>query len=80
MNTAHNTTTAKATAVFFAGPEAAQDKYGDEYPEWAVYAGDDDAEPVGKCYTVTSYERGLALARNMARDRRLPLEIEASRA
>lgn len=75
------TTFTKATAIFCYGPESGgQDRDGDEFPEWVVYAGDDEAEPVGKLYRCRTYEGAVGLANNMAKDRRLPLEMEASRA
>jgi len=76
MTTQHYT---KPTAVFCTGPESGGvDRNGVEYPEWYVFAGDDEAEPVGKSYTCRTFEGAVSLARNMARDRRLPLELDAS--
>lgn len=74
--------TTKATAIYCYGPESGgtDNIQGIEYPEWYVYAGDDEAEPVGKSYTCRSYEGAVTLAHKMAKDRRLPLEMEASRA
>lgn len=73
-------TTTKPTAIYCYGPESGgtDNINGVEYPEWYVFAGDDDGEPVGRSYTCRSFEGAVQLARNMARDRRLPLELDAS--
>jgi hypothetical protein len=63
--------------VFFDGPQSAQDHEGDEIPIWVVYVGDQDAEPVGKVYTVGSYTYAATLAQSIARDRNLELIDEA---
>lgn len=75
-------TTTKSTAIFCYGPESGgvDPIEGIEFPEWSVFAGDDDAEPTGRVYHCRSYEGAVKLAQSMARDRRLPLEMEASRA
>ena len=66
--------------VEFAGPDAAEGYGGDEEARWTVAVCDDDGEPVDRVHTVSSYDHGLELAQRMARDRRLPLEIDAIRA
>lgn len=72
--------TTQATAIFCTGPESGgvDDRTGCEFPEWYVFAGDDDGEPTGRSYTCRSFDGAVSLARNMARDRRLPLELDAS--
>lgn len=70
--------TRRATAIYAAGPDSATDRYGDEYPVWSVFAGDDDGEPTGKIYTTFSIGAAEDLARKMGRDRNLPVEMELS--
>ena len=66
--------------VFFDGPEPQQNADGDEIPTWAVYVGDDEAEPTGTVYTCFTFSFALDLAQRMARDRRLDLIHEAATA
>ena len=63
--------------VFFEGPEPGQDHEGEEIPVWFVYVGDEEAEPVGKVYRCYSFGSAEALARRMAKDRKLELIHEA---
>ena len=63
--------------VFFDGPQSDQNHDGDEIPMWVVYVGDQDANPVGKVYTVGSYAYASQLARTIARERNLELIDEA---
>jgi hypothetical protein len=63
--------------VFFDGPEPDQDREGEEVPVWHVYIGDEDAAPVGKVYRCHSFKGAEALAKRMAKDRRLELIQEA---
>ncbi len=63
--------------VFFGGPQSSQDAEGEEIPVWVVYVGDEDANPLGKVYTVGSYAYAATLARSMARERNLELIDEA---
>lgn len=63
--------------VFFDGPQSDRNAEGDEIPLWAVYVGDEDAEPVGKVYHSHDFKAAGELARQMARDRRLELINEA---
>jgi hypothetical protein len=72
-------TTIKPVAVFFDGPQSDFNRDGDEIPMWVVYAGDDDANPIGKVYHFHNFAGAQALARKMARERRLELVDEASR-
>ncbi len=72
----------KATApawngVFFDGPEAEQDREGEEIPVWHVYVGTEDAEPVSTVYRVFSFTKAQSLAQAMSKDRRLELVAEA---
>jgi hypothetical protein len=64
--------------VFFDGPEPGRDAAGEEVPVWLVYVGDEEAEPVGKVYRCYSFGPAEALARRMAKDRRLELIHEAT--
>jgi hypothetical protein len=60
-----------ATAVYVAG-DIDIDRDGDEIFVYNVYVGDDDAEPVGKTYTVyRGRAAAIALAERICRDRRL---------
>ncbi len=68
----------KAVAVVVEGPFSEQDRWGDEFPTWAVAAVDDDGETVGKHYTVWSFDKAMDLGRRMANDRRLSFQSEAS--
>ena len=67
-------------AIFFDGPFSYPDPKGEkeETPYWTVYAGYADREPVRTVYQVSTYKRAKALAANMAKDRNLPLESEAT--
>lgn len=64
--------------VIFDGPYPEQDRWGDEFPTWIVFAGDEEGEPTGTTYTCHSYSKADALARKMASDRKLELVIDAS--
>ncbi len=63
--------------VFFDGPEAEQDREGEEIPVWHVYVGTEDAEPVSRVYRVFSFTKAQSLAQAMSKDRRLELVAEA---
>ena len=67
----------KATAIYF-GADTDIDTYdsGDEIDIFYVYAGDDDAEPIGKVYTSRNFKRMRTLAENMAAERKLELVID----
>jgi hypothetical protein len=65
-------------AVFFDGPEPDRDREGEEVPVWAVYVGDEHAEPTGKVYHVHNFKSAETLAKRMSEDRRLDLIHEAS--
>jgi hypothetical protein len=65
------------TGVFFDGPEAEQDREGEEIPVWHVYVGTEDAEPVSRVYRVFSFAKAESLAQAMSKDRRLELVAEA---
>ena len=64
--------------VFFDGPQSDLNHEGDEIPAWCVYVGNEEAESVGKVYWFQDYPSADALARRMARDRRLEFIHEAS--
>ncbi len=66
------------SAVFFDGPQAEQDRDGEEIPVWHVYVGTQDAEPAGRVYRVFSFAKAQALAQAMCKDRRLVLLSEAT--
>lgn len=66
-----------AKAISAIGPESRQNRYGDEYPMWIVGPIDDDGEPVGKQYEVSSRERAVSLGQKMAADRGLEFVNEA---
>ena len=64
------------------GPYPIQDHDGDEIPEWAIgicEITEHDCSPVGSTWYVRSYAKLETIAANMARDRRLPIEWDASR-
>ena len=63
--------------IFFRGPASRQDKEGEEQPEWHVFLGDDQGEPVRTVYHVHSFKRAESLARVMSTDRKLELIAEA---
>ena len=66
--------------VFFDGPhfpDSQLSTLNSQLPEWVVYVGDQDANPIGKVYTVGSYAYAATLARSMARERNLELIDEA---
>lgn len=50
-----------------------------EFPEWTVLITDDDGEEY-KCYTCRSYDAAIALGKNISRDRRIELVVDATRA
>jgi len=64
-----------ATAIFIY-TDSDVDHEGDEFQVWHVYAGDDDAEPVGKTYTCHSFDKAFNLGQRMSADRRLELVID----
>ncbi len=66
--------------VFFDGPEAEQDREGEEIPVWHVYVGTEDAEPVSRVYRVFSFTKAQSLAQAMSKDRRLELVADATTA
>ncbi len=70
-------TPSRWTGVFFDGPQPDRDTEGEEIPVWFVYVGDEDAEPLGKVYSVYSYTYAAELARSIARERNLELIDEA---
>ena len=63
--------------VYFDGPEAEQDREGEEIPVWHVYVGTEEAEPVSRVYRVFSFTKAQSLAQAMSKDRRLELVAEA---
>ena len=64
--------------VLVEGPQSGGfNRDGDEFPEWTVAIVDEDGETVGKFYRVRSYAGAIDLGQKMARDRRLPLDIDA---
>ena len=63
--------------MFFDGPEAEQDREGEEIPVWHVYVGTEDAEPVSRVYRVFSFTKAQSLTQAMSKDRRLELVAEA---
>jgi hypothetical protein len=64
--------------IFFDGPQADQDRDGEEIPAWSVYLGDQDAEPVSTVYTFHNFQSAEVLAKRMSHDRRLELVHEAN--
>lgn len=70
----------RATGVIVDGPYSGGCDENDEYPVWYVAPVDDDGGEAGKHYTCLSYESALRLGQNMARDRRLELILEATKA
>ncbi len=74
---ARETRSNRAVAVYCDGPFPTTDRDGDEVPEWTVFAGDQDAEPVGTVYRCSTWSGAVSLAAKMARDRRLSLEDES---
>jgi hypothetical protein len=67
-------------AIFFRGPQPAQNKDGDEIPLWSVYLGDEEGEPVRTVYGMHSFKKAESLAKVMAEDRKLELIHEAQHA
>lgn len=63
--------------IFFDGPQSGLNHDGDEIPLWAVYVGDEDAQPVSTVYHCLKFKSAEGLAKRMARDRRLELIHEA---
>lgn len=59
-----------ATAVYVTA-DLDVDHQGEEILVHLVYVGDDDAEPVGKVYTVHGQDRAIDLAERIRHDRRL---------
>lgn len=68
----------KATCIVCDGPYAEQDRWGDEFPYWVVFAADDEGEPAGTVYECHSFEKAQNLTRKMATDRRLEIVNDAS--
>jgi hypothetical protein len=67
-----------AKCVICDGPYADVDRDGDEVPTWSVCIGDDEGEPCGTVYRCSTFTGAVKLARDIARDRRLELVMEAS--
>ena len=65
-------------AVYFDGPQPDRTEDGDEVPDYVVYIGDEDAEPVSHLQHFRSYAIAEQVARHLASDRRLDLIHEAS--
>jgi hypothetical protein len=67
-----------AAAVFVAGDVDFDVRLDDEIEIFHVYVGDDDAEPIGKTYTVVHGGRNaaVALADRIAADRGLEVVID----
>jgi hypothetical protein len=63
--------------VFFDGPQSDENQEGDEIPIWVVYVGGEEAEPIGKVYRCLAFAPAEALAKRMAKDRKLELVHEA---
>ena len=62
------------TRAIYVSEDVALDRAGDEVKIHTVYVGDEDAEPLGRVYTVwRGAEAALELGRRMSRDRRLEL-------
>ncbi len=51
-----------------------------EWPEWTVLVTDDDGNEHSKVYICRTLEAAISLGEKMARDRRLELVVDASRA
>lgn len=66
-----------ATAVYVIDDVDFDTYLDDEVQVFHVYIGDDDAEPVGKSYTVRrGRDAAVSLGEKIARDRRLELVVE----
>jgi hypothetical protein len=68
-------------AVYFDGPMPDPNANGGQSgtdPVWVVYVGDEDADPVGRVYTLHHFKSAELLAYRMAEDRRLDLIHEAT--
>jgi hypothetical protein len=66
-----------ATAVYIIDDVDYDTYLDDEAQIFHVYVGDDDAEPVGKTYTVRrGRAAAISLGEKIARDRRLELVID----
>jgi hypothetical protein len=66
--------------VFFDGPQADQDREGEEIPVWTVYVGGQDAKPIDTVYRCHDFKAAEALARRMASERHLELIHEPTTA
>jgi hypothetical protein len=60
------------------GPFPNAEPGGDEFPEWVIAVTDDDGADDVVGHT-RSYEAAVAWGRDVAKAKRLPLEIEADR-
>ena len=56
----------KPSAVYFDGPQSDCDDEGEECPCWTVFAGDDDAEPVGKISFFRDFMQAAEYAHSLA--------------
>ena len=65
-------------AVYFDGPQSDRNEEGDEIPDWVVYIGDDESEPVSHLQHFHSFEIAEQVARHLAASRRLDLIHEAT--
>lgn len=67
----------RADLILVDGPYSAQNREGDEVPEWHVCAMTDSGDVVGTVYRPRSYSRAVNLGEAMSRDRDLELVNEA---
>ena len=65
-------------AAYFDGPQSDQDHNGEEIPDWVVYIGDDEAEPVSHLQHFRSFQIAEDVARHLARTKRLDLIHEST--
>jgi hypothetical protein len=60
------------------GPYPTQGQDGDEIPEWVVLLADDEGDDCGPITRSDSYAAAVECGRELSRQHRLPLEIEAT--
>lgn len=65
--------------VFFDGPvsNSQPSTINSQLPQWVVYIGDEDAEPIGKVYTFHNYQWASDHAQGLARACNLELIDES---
>lgn len=65
-------------AVCVDGPSSKWTDDGDEVPEWLVYTTDEHGNDLGEYYYCDTYHAAITLGRQIAHDRHLELDNEAT--